>query len=75
MATTTTETKAKKAPKKAPAAGEAGKLGRRTLRKLGRDKRNTKIATDKEFAKTYFAAKSKRATDKKVAFNKKKRKK
>ncbi len=51
------------------------KLGRKTLRKLGRDKRNTKIATNKEFAKTYFEAKSKRAADKIVAFRKKKNKK
>ena len=73
MATTTTETKK---AKKAPAAGaEAGKLGRRTLKKLGRDKRHAKIHSDKEFAKAHFAAKSKRSTDKKVAFNKKKRKK
>ena len=49
--------------------------GRRVLRKSGRDKRNAKIATDKAFAKTYFEAKSKRATDKKSAFRKKKAKK
>lgn len=49
--------------------------GRRTLRKAGRDKRNAKIATDKAFAKTYFETKSKRATDKKSAFRKKKAKK
>lgn len=51
------------------------KPGRRTLRKIGREKRKTKIHADKEFAKTYFAAKSKRAVDKKVTFRKKKLKK
>ncbi len=66
--TTTTEksTKTEKAP---------AKLGRKTLRKLGRDKRSVKLHADKEFAKTYFAAKSKRAADKKVGFRKKKSKK
>ena len=61
--TTTTTTEKKSTP------------GRKTLRKVGRDKRNAKIATDKAFAKTYFEAKSKRATDKKSAFRKKKAKK
>jgi hypothetical protein len=51
------------------------KLGRRTLRKLGRDKRKTKIVADKEFAKKLFDGKSKRSADKKVAFRKKKAKK
>ena len=51
------------------------KLGRNTLKKLGRDKRKAKIHGDQEFAKTYFAAKSKRAADKKTAFRKKKAKK
>ncbi len=54
---------------------EKGKPGRRTLRKLGRDKRQAKIQTDKEFAKAFFAARSKRAADKKVSFRKKKAKK
>jgi hypothetical protein len=62
MATTKTETAAK----------EKGALGRRTLRKLGRDKRKAKIQTDKEYAKTLFASRSKRSTDKKAAFKKKK---
>ncbi len=48
------------------------KLGRRTLRKLGRAKRKAKLQASKEVAGVYFAAKSKRATDKKVAFRKKK---
>lgn len=63
MATTKTETTAGK---------EKGALGRRTLRKIGRDKRKAKIQTDKEFAKTLFAGRSKRATDKKAAYKKKK---
>ena len=45
------------------------------LRKKGRDQRNAKLATDKEFAKTYFEAKSKRSTEKKSVFRKKKSKK
>lgn len=50
-------------------------MSRKTLRKLGRDKRNKKIATDKEFAKTYFEARSKRSTEKKSTFRKKKSRK
>lgn len=61
-ATTTTETKK-------PA------YGRKTLKKMGRDKKKAKLQADKEFAKTFFAAKSKRSTDKKLAFRKKKSKK
>jgi hypothetical protein len=48
---------------------------RRHLRKLGRRKRAQKLKTDKEFAKTFFAARSKRSTDKKSAFRKKKARK
>jgi len=51
------------------------KLGRKTKKKLGRDKRKTKIVADKEFAKALFEGKSKRSADKKVAFRKKKNKK
>jgi hypothetical protein len=64
MATTTSTTTTPKA-----------KLGRATLKKLGRDKRKAKIQNNKEFAKTHFAAKAKRAADKKTAFRKKKAKK
>jgi hypothetical protein len=46
---------------------------RKTLRKLGRDKRRKKLAGDKEFAKTFFEARSKRSIDKKSAFRKKKK--
>ena len=48
---------------------------RRTLRALGRKKRTLKLRSDKEFATTYFAAKSKRSTDKKSGFRKKKARK
>ena len=48
---------------------------RKKLRKAGRAKRQAKIATDKEFAKTLFAGKSKRSADKKVAFRKRNAKK
>ena len=54
---------------------EKAKPGRRTLRKLGRDKRNVKIHADKEFATAYFGAKSKRSIEKKNVFRKKKLKK
>jgi hypothetical protein len=57
------------------ATSPKAKLGRRTKKKLGRDKRKAKIQTDKAFAGKYFEAKSKRATDKKVTFRKKKSKK
>lgn len=58
----------------APVSAKAN-LGRKTIKKMGRDKRNAKIATDKEFAGKYFAAKAKRSDDKKTAFRKKKNKK
>jgi len=51
------------------------KLGRRTLRKLGRDKRKVKVVADKEYAAKLFEGKSKRSVDKKSAFRKKKAKK
>ncbi len=59
----------------ATATTPKAKLSRATLRTQGRKKRKLKLATDKEFAKTYFAAKSKRSTDKKSAFRKKKARK
>ncbi len=49
------------------------KLSRKTKKTVGRNKRAEKLKTDKEFAKTYFAAKSKRAIEKKAAFRKKKK--
>jgi hypothetical protein len=48
---------------------------RRKLRTAGRKKRSLKLATDKEFAKTFFEARSKRSNDKKAAFRKKKTRK
>ena len=48
---------------------------RKTLRKLGRQKRSLKLKTDKEFAKAFFAARSKRSTDKKTAYRKRHAKK
>ncbi len=52
-----------------------GPTSRKKLRALGRKKRAQKLSTDREFAKTHFAAKSKRSTDKKSAFRKKKSRK
>ena len=60
MTTTTTATTPK------------AKLGRKTKKKLGRDKRKAKLQASKEVAKAFFAAKSKRSGEKKVAFRKKK---
>jgi hypothetical protein len=48
---------------------------RRKLRALGRKKRVAKLKSSKEVSKAYHDAKSKRATDKKSAFRKKKSKK
>ncbi len=49
------------------------KLGRKTLKAQGRAKKKAKLQGDKEFAKAFFAAKSKRATDKKAGYRKKKK--
>lgn len=66
------------APKKpsgpAPKSAKEG-LGRRTIKKLGRDKRKAKMATDKEYAAKFFEGRKKRSDDKKTAFRKKKNKK
>ena len=59
----------------ATATPSKAKLSRATLRAQGRKKRKAKLAPDKEFAKTFFAAKSKRSNDKKAAFRKKKARK
>ena len=75
MSETETTTPAPKKPSgPAPKSLKDG-LGRRKIRKLGRDKRKAKIATDKEFAAKLFAGKSKRSDDKKTIFRKKKNKK
>jgi hypothetical protein len=51
-----------------PVAG----LSRATIKKLGRDKRKTKLKTDATYATAFFEARSKRAIEKKAAFRKKK---
>jgi len=62
-----------KATATTPAAKPA--YSRKTLKKMGRDKRKAKIKTDSAFAKTLFEGKSKRSTEKKAAFRKSKSKK
>ena len=49
--------------------------GRKRITTEGRNKRKLRLKTDREFAKTYFDAKSKRSTEKKSTFRKKKTKK
>ena len=66
----TTQTQAAATPDLAKKSGL-----RRTKKAAGRKKKAVKLKTDKEFAKTFFAAKSKRANDKKAAFRKKKTRK
>lgn len=56
-------------------AAAGAPTSRKKVRALGRKKRAQKLKSDREFAKTYFAAKSKRANDKKSAFRKKKSRK
>lgn len=65
--------KAKAKTEKAKTVTPRAKLSRKTRKTLGRKKRVVKLKTDKEFAKTFFEAKSKRAIDKKAAFRKKKK--
>ncbi|MCM0606764.1 MAG: hypothetical protein KA715_11810 [Xanthomonadaceae bacterium] len=48
---------------------------RKTLKKMGRDKRKAKLKTNPEFKAAYFGAKSTRSTAKKAAFRKSKTKK
>jgi len=67
-AQTTTETKT-------PLSPAAKRNLRRASRRAGKKKLALKLVADKEFAKTFFAAKSKRNNDKKVAFRKKKSRK
>lgn len=55
------------------ATAEKTKPSRKTLKKKGRDKRKAKLKTDVEFKKKYFEGKSKRSTEKKAAFRKKKK--
>lgn len=53
----------------------ASQKSRKTLRTEGRKKRVAKLKTDREFAKSFFEAKSKRSNERKTAFRKKKTKK
>lgn len=52
---------------------EKTKPSRRTLRKKGRVKRKEKLQKDPAFKAAYFEGKSKRSTEKKAAFRKKKK--
>jgi hypothetical protein len=77
---TAQETATKGAPKSAKdqesvkAAVVAPNL-RKKKKAEGRKKRSLKLKADQEFSKRYFEGKSKRSTDKKAAFRKKKNKK
>ncbi len=70
-------TTATKAPKVKLAGKELvlARAARRRKKAAGRKKRTLKLRTDKEFAKTFFEARSKRSNDKKAAFRKKKSRK
>ncbi len=74
---TTEATPAKKTNAAPKAAGDLAlkRALKRRMKKEGNKKLDLKLATDKEFAKTFFEARSKRAADKKSAFRKKKSKK
>ena len=48
-------------------------LSRKTLKWQFRQKRKKRLQSDKEFAKAFFEAKSKRSTEKKSTFRKKKK--
>jgi hypothetical protein len=59
-----------------PGASLAAKRNlRKKTRREGKKKLMAKLQSDKEFAKTYFEARSKRQNEKKVAFRKKKARK
>lgn len=72
MAEATTEGTKAKGPK---GTAKPANISRKTLRAAGRKKRKLKLKGDKEFAKAFFAAKSKRSNEKKSAFRKKKKNK
>lgn len=57
------------------AATAAKRNAKRTARRAGKKKLAVKLRADKEFAKNYFEAKSKRSTEKKNIFRKKKARK
>ncbi len=77
MAEAPTETTTKKAPKPKLTGVELAKKRalRRKLKTAGRKKRSAKLLGDREAAKVFFEARSKRATDKKQLFRKKKSRK
>lgn len=56
-------------------AAKKPNYSRKTLKKMGRDKRAAKLQANAEFKKAYFEGKSKRSTEKKAAFRKSKSKK
>jgi hypothetical protein len=79
MAEETTQTE-KSEKKESPAAAAIAKLGarnpkwsRKNVKAHGRAKRKLRLAADKEFAKSFFEARSKRSVDKKSAYRKKKK--
>jgi hypothetical protein len=55
--------------------GSKPAYSRRTLRKLGREKRSTKLRAEPEFRKAFFEGKSKRSNDRKTAYRKRHEKK
>jgi hypothetical protein len=71
MATEQTATNASQAN----ASPEVRRALKKKARRAGKKKLVAKIRTDKEFAKTYFEGRSKRSTDKKSTFRKKKSRK
>jgi hypothetical protein len=78
MAEATEKAPAQKGPKHKNLQGAeliAHRALRRRLRRAGNKKRDLKLRTDKEFAKTFFEGRSKRSNDKKSTFRKKKSRK
>jgi hypothetical protein len=74
---TQTDAPKKKAPKIPLTPEQRSKLRstRHKLRAAARKKRALRLRTEKEFAEAYFAARSKRSTEKKQVFRKKKMRK
>jgi hypothetical protein len=70
----TTQTENTQTTPKAPAAKVAPGTKKRA-RRAGKKKLVAKLRANRETAKTYFEARSKRSTEKKAAFRKKKSKK
>ena len=69
------EQTAKQPAAQANVSPEVRRALRKKLRRGAKKKLVAKLRTDKEFAKTYFEARSKRSTEKKSAFRKKKTRK